>query len=358
MLEKEKDWTELLPELIQIIAKKLPDLLDFIRFRATCKTWLFSTPLSDPPPQFPWFLELLEERYGLTDDTLSEKQRFYSVSSNQDLSIRLNKSKILHSWIEGGALGHYLPFADLREETLSFFNPLSKDQFLLPRPFLAPYNPWMVWNGTDPIRNRTIILVNYYGWVCYDPHRNKWAGQNRSFYKGCSCCYWRGMFFSTYVSWETRVFDVSSRKLLHKILPPQDELIKHYTVDKGNLSWHSRKSYLVESLGIILRVSWFHEKDKKIEEASMFHINRLEFDGLDGKPCWVRVDNIGNQILFLHNMNGFSMSATPSTGFREGCIYFINPDDDKPYVHDILAGTFERVPCPFKRCTWFLPSLC
>lgn len=160
---------------------------------------------------------------------------------------------------------------------MSFFNPLSKDQFSLPSPRLGCLDPWMIWTGTDPIRNRNIVVVNRSldlpneigGWACYDLHTNKWVEQEGYYYNSC---YWQGMFFSTEAARETEVFDASSKKLLHKIPPPENELIENGSwFQNSKLTWLLRRSYLVESLGIILRVSWFHEhRNTKIVEDSIF----------------------------------------------------------------------------------------
>ncbi|KAJ1704245.1 hypothetical protein LUZ63_004024 [Rhynchospora breviuscula] len=360
MSGEEKDWSELPAELLHLIAKKLPDLLDFVRFRVICKTWCSSAPLSDPPYQHPWLLELFPRdcNYCIHE----KQQRYYSFSSCEMLTIpSIDGKPVLDSWIYGGVCTHYLAFLN-HTNTMSFFNPLTKDLFLLPpmHMHLCCGTPWMVWTGADPIRNRSIVVLDrdrYLGnlkggWAFYDPRNKKWIEEKGYFY---SSCYWQGMLFSTRDGNPTKVFNAYSKKLLHVIPPPENELIED-SYFKDELAWYLRESYLVVSSGVILRVSWFYDCHVKISE-SVFHIYRLDYGSADGKPFWVRIGDIGDQILFLDEMNGFSMTCKPSSGFREGCIYFLDPNQYKPYVHDVLAGTVERVPCPFKRCTWFLPSL-
>ncbi|KAJ4782607.1 F-box protein skip23 [Rhynchospora pubera] len=358
---EERNWSELPSELLHLIAKKLPDLVDFIRLRAVCSTWRFSAPLSDTPHQLPWLLELSDTKFS-TLYTLRERQRFYSVSSHETLTISLtNKKPELHNFVSGGVYSGYLPFSDYWKGTVSFFNPLTGDSFYLPpvshRRLLSP---WMVWTGTDPIRTRSIIVVdrdlqirNEIGeWALYDPRSNKWVENEGYFYH---CCYWHEMFFSTHVHKPTQVFDAHSRELLHEIPPPD---IENYYKD-NNIASELRQSYLVVSSGVILRVVWRLEycRDDKTIEESVFYIYRLDFERVNDSSCWVQIDDIGNQILFLGEMNGFSMTARPNCGFSKGCIYFIDPYTNKPYMHDISAGTVEMVPCPFERCTWFLPGL-
>ncbi|KAJ1700682.1 hypothetical protein LUZ63_000461 [Rhynchospora breviuscula] len=363
--EKEKDWLELPAELIHLIAKKLPDLLDFIRFRAVCKTWRSSTLLSDPPYQLPWLLELSQTEY-CPQGTLRPQQRFFSISSGETITIAFTNIKTaLEKWIKGGVCSHYLAFSD--DKIMSFFNPLTKDLFLLPpmRYFLYLGAPCMVWTGTAPIHDRSIVVLdrtdslwndNIAVGAFYDPYKSKWVYQFGQFN---SSCYLKGMFFSTCARGPTKVFDAYSNELLHTVLPPDNELTDNpFDGNEVNeLPRHFitlKQSFLVVSLGVILRVSWFHGWCAK---GSLFNIYRLHYETADGTPFWVRIHDIGDQTLFLEEVNGFSMTARPSTGFREGCIYFIDPHNDEPYMHDILAGTVERMPCPFKRCTWFLPGL-
>ncbi|KAJ4769257.1 F-box protein (DUF295) [Rhynchospora pubera] len=361
--QNERDWSALPSELLHLIAQELLDLVDFIRLRAVCSAWRSSVPLSDPPQQFPWLLELFDRG---SFSSLRRKQRFYSVCSGQILMIPLTKRKLkLQNFVHRGVYSAYLPFAgdDDSGSNLLFFNPLTKDHFSLPSTDGGLDTPWMVWTGSDPVRNRTIVVddqnlvwTSELGrWAFYDRSVRKWV-EHSGYYDHC-CCYWQGMFFFTCIRKDTEVFDVQSRELLCKIPPPKTESIQDW-LDRDGIARRVAQTYLVVSSGVILRVIWFRGVWEKMSvEESVFHIYRLDFERAEDKSCWDPIGDIGDQILFLGKTNGFSMTAKPSIGFKKGCIYFIDPNKNKPYMHDVLAGTVERLPSPFEECAWFLPGL-
>ncbi|KAJ3686899.1 hypothetical protein LUZ61_016063 [Rhynchospora tenuis] len=322
---EERDWSEIPAELVHLIAKKLPDLVDFIRLRAVCTSWRSSAPLSDPPHQFPWLLEQFDRG---SFSSLRRKQRFYSVSSGETLTIPIKSRKVkLQNFIRRGVYSGYLPFSDESGKVFSFFNPLTKDHFSLFPMYYGLDTPWMVWTGSNPIRNRNIVVVDQnLEWAFYDPSSSKWVEKLGFFY---NCCYWQGLFFSTRVDKDTEVFDVQSRELLHKIPPPK-----------------------IESM-----LNWFDRDGIALQVTRSYLVALVDSERAEDKSCWYRIGDISDQILFLGEMDGFSMTAKPSIGFKKGCIYFIDPYENKPYMHDVLAGTVERLPCPFQKCTWFLPGL-
>jgi Protein of unknown function (DUF295) len=81
----ERDWSSLPPELLNLIAKDLSDISDFVRFRAVCAAWRFSTPASDLPAQFPWIYKIYG---GLFEPFLM----FYSMLLNKFYMIPAPKS--------------------------------------------------------------------------------------------------------------------------------------------------------------------------------------------------------------------------------------------------------------------------
>src|SRR5664279_3220724 len=78
------DWSNLPPEILRLICKKLPDIYEFVVFHAVCKTWRSCE--CDPPLQLPWILE--DRRYPDNPNL-----RFYSLSSGKILTITCVKSR-------------------------------------------------------------------------------------------------------------------------------------------------------------------------------------------------------------------------------------------------------------------------
>ncbi|KAJ3696455.1 hypothetical protein LUZ61_000160 [Rhynchospora tenuis] len=331
--EEEKNWSELPSELLHLIAKKLPDVLYFVRFRAVCKTWRSSAPLSDPPHQLPWLLEYTSSR-GKHRTGLTKRQRYYSVSSGKTLTIPVKNRKQgldLEWWRDQGYCSKYLTFADYSNTTLHFLNPLSRDRFS--------------------------IHCTSAEWPSFDPHINKSVAHKGVFYDRCVL---EQLYFPTLESCPADMSHECSHLNRLQKLSLNEVIYKYQLYKNENVSPRLRKSFLIESSQEqgLLRVLWFH--DWHIENSvkfSVFHIYRLDSQTADGKPCWVRIADIGNQIIFLEKKNGFSLTARPSNRFRQGCIYFIYPQEGRPYEYDVLTGTVEKMPCPFKWCTWFLPGL-
>lgn len=346
-MSERRDWLKLPMDLVPDITKKLPDLPDFTRFRAVCKTW-GSTPLSSCPPQLPWVLEW--QAGDPFAPVLEREQQFYSLSSGETGTICIDESHWGKEY-RGPCWGYLLLLHGKDEfRGLSLFNPLTKAEISLP--LISINYHWPVWTSANQTANEVMVVDrNLFEpeeigmWAYYRPDINKWISVEGIFR---NCCYWNGMFFSTEGCEDTKVFHVNSKKLLHEIPPPEDEIASRD-------SWVS--AYLVESSEEILRVSWYIDWNNNKVKESVFRIHRLDFQGGNGRPCWVKINSIGDQMIFLDELNGFSISAKPFPGFRGNCIYFLHLWLKKPHRYDIETGTVETVPCPFELGSWFVPSL-
>ncbi|KAK9270407.1 hypothetical protein L1049_025986 [Liquidambar formosana] len=77
------DWSQLPPELLETIAKKLKIYVDYLRFRAVCHNWR-SSVLKTPnhlPCQIPWLF--LPQPHSHQTHKLHRRRAFFSLSENK-----------------------------------------------------------------------------------------------------------------------------------------------------------------------------------------------------------------------------------------------------------------------------------
>ncbi|KAJ4763952.1 F-box protein (DUF295) [Rhynchospora pubera] len=339
-----RDWRELPPELLFLISQKLADLRYFIRFRAVCKSWCSSVLLSDHPLQIPWLLEC--DDIFIEGTRFSEELHFYSLAdaSPETKTGSIPIKECHHSSNYQGTGNGYLLVMD--DCDLSLLNPLTNNTISLPP---VPSNcislfPVFFSSSDLVLAGRIFLGCDHGNWSCgiYHPDKMEWKCIDSDCF---NTCYLNGMLFTTFGFDCTNVFDVTSGKKLYEIPQPEDE---------GPNAWGC---YLVESCGVILRLSLYNTRDV---DTNIFSIYKLNFERGEGQPCWVKVNNIGDQILFLDVRNGISVKATD--GFKKNSIYFITEDkhsrDHSLWRYDIATGIIEMLHCPFERFMWFIPKIC
>ena len=156
--------------------------------------------------------------------------------------------------------------------------------------------------------------------------------------------FYMGQYFSNDAETDiTNVIDIATKKLAYQVAPPEgtNPLLKGCTI-----------MVMVESGGKILRLFQHYETGQY-----HFDIYCLYFGDGEGKPCWVKITDIGDQMLCLDYNRGLSFCVSNFAGFKENCIYFLNYER-RLCRYDIGDGTTEVLPCPFDfRGTWFMPSL-
>ncbi|XP_078150113.1 putative F-box/kelch-repeat protein At5g24040 [Carex rostrata] len=348
----ERNWSELPQEILHLFSKKLPDISDFIRFRAVCKRWHFSAPVTDPPRQLPWLLEFREG--GPEEDCENAIIRFYCLSSGKVHTIFCPGSRPAR--LKGPAF-RYLLASHSTSYQKYLLNPLTHDEI---------WTPWVNvcgspdYIGPDTIEGGDIVVIsgdaevgNYFELEDmgeYDPGPNIMAfwrpgADDWVYVEGAgnsANAFYMGQYFSNdEETGITNVIDIATKKLAYQVAPPEstNPLLKGYTL-------------MVESGGKILRLFQYYEA-----EECHFDIYCLYFGDGEGKPCWVKIADIGDQMLFMQYYRGLSFSASNFSGFKGNCIYFLK---EGKYLcrYDIGDGTTEVLPCPFDSVTtWFVPSL-
>lgn len=347
------DWSGLPSELLQIIARKLPDISDFVSFRAVCTTWRSAALVSNPPPQLPWFLE--------RRDSLQGDLRFYSLFSGGIHTVPSPNSS--GNWLKGPAQDYILLYNATSYE-ISLLNPLIDRKVVLP--FLDIAGPRPVRIGSDPVQSGECVVLSGNSadfktgiLALYQPVEKEWVVIEECSLH-CRDAYYDGMYFvNEEETGATKVINVVTQKVVHIVPPPPEDDNKCCLSPRG-------MTYLIQSRGDILRV-FLHDDELLEVKDCHFHIHRLEIGSeRGGKPCWVEISSIGDQMLFLDQDNGFSLSCGDFSEFRGNSIYFLKLQSqdiyDPPFCflcrYDIEEARTEPLACPFANGgTWIVPSL-
>ncbi|KAJ3691057.1 hypothetical protein LUZ61_020221 [Rhynchospora tenuis] len=340
----ERDWSSLAPELLNLIAKKLTEVFDFVRFRAVCKTWRFSTPITNRSPQFPWILDKRGHPYG--PDML-----FYSITASKTYTI--HAPKLSGRRLLGTSQGYmFTDLYDSRDSSsqcarqLSLLNPLNNHEIPLPA---SDFCLDAYWIGPQQYRiGEYVVCFAYAGGGDYKSAfcclgEDKWCELESDDNDFFQCFHIKGMFFRIEEdTGVTEVTDLTTGTLAY-VLPP----FEGYMVGANY--------YAVDALGDILIVfQHFDPSDDSSDD--WFSVHRLDLSG-SSSPRWVKVNNIGNQALFIDLDSGFALEADDFSGVKANCIYLISTYCLVKRI-DIETGEQEVLPCPFEEAPrWFVPNL-
>ncbi|KAJ3680628.1 hypothetical protein LUZ60_016906 [Juncus effusus] len=349
----EPDWSSLPPKLLTLISQNLPDISDHRRLRAVCRRWRSALLL----PRLPLLFERSSRNFH--DNT---KLQFFSLSSRSSQTICLPQAS--EKWLTGSLQGLMLAFQP-KTFALSLLNPFSGKEVLLP--------PLLKLRKTDS-NNFRPKLVNSEGIAVISGFYNKRAfsllflqigdekwtpfGQPGFGEPDIGGAYCNDSFFINQGNLgSTHVIDSAINAVISVIPPPNHENSCIETREKfGGFD------YLVESNGDLLRV--FRKSDNEIDyNDCFFEIHRLDFE--EGIPNWVKIEGIGDRVLFLERSHGFSFDSYGFDGFRGNCIYFTKHDCCNKYSnekvlcrYDIAERIIEVLPCRLETAgTWIVPKI-
>ncbi|KAF3328200.1 F-box protein [Carex littledalei] len=335
--DREREWSELLPHMLHLVSKRLPDLCDFIHFRAVCKNWHSEAPVSDPPPQLPWLL---------TRSTAFENQiQFYSLSHDkfQTLSMPESNGKELM-----GPSQNYIFASDPACSSLMLINPLTGEEVPLPTIDLD----WCFPISTSPnsagyvaiCGGKTESKIQTLG-LCR-PGDDNWT-VIRKVLEGCLMIYSKGLYFVySPETGTTEAIDVTSGVVITTMPPPPTKL-----------------NCLVESCGELLGISC--DRRSLMNQDPDCKIYRLDYEEKNGK--WVQISSIGDQILFIDGGQGFSIKARGSIESERNCIFYLGSHELIKFdgvtttyhlaKYDIEARIEEKKSLPsMEKPGWFLPN--
>ncbi|KAJ4808945.1 F-box protein skip23 [Rhynchospora pubera] len=337
----ERDWADLSPELVCIIARKVVDIFDFIRFRAVCKTWRSVTTIADLSPQFPW---ILKHNHG-------PDLNFYSMAFNKSFTIHAPKFSDTNFLAPCHGAMLVSPTNGL---SWSMINPLNNSEVSLPLRYF-----YYQWIGPRNFRSRDYLVIKEFEEKLYvfKPGDEKWTimegKEGYLFYLN------NLLFVINYYSHFTEVVNLSTNETIFVVPPPWDTSTLPILELESKLS---RYPSIIESSGEVLYVTYASETNK-------FEIYRLEDGNDDGYYRWVEVTSIGDRILFLDfkdSCGDFSLKATDFCrfNFKVNSIYFIRPHKkrSKGYAYsieryDIESAETECIQIHEGLITWYLPDL-
>ncbi|KAJ1701021.1 hypothetical protein LUZ63_000800 [Rhynchospora breviuscula] len=396
-MERNVDWSELNLDLVYLISKKIPDLSDFVRFRAVCKWWRSAVPASDPSPRFPW---IYQHRNSLLEDF-----DFYSLPYAKTITFESSDKKVGNAVYGGYPVKYYLNLLSFRKDWQTMgtapLNPPSRSLIPVPPPrswyrlhMMKQEMNSVVKCGEYNFLFENIVFEGKYNlglcsgdWIFKEDH-----------YRGTGNAYHKGMYFEDSPTEGTTIIDVHSGKVLLKIPPHErvnldpvafslkaDQLsasldpVEEFEDEKFSGDESSNKEFsdddivelpngmhcLIESSsGELLKVYRPYDIYMDVEET-YFEVYRLCMDA--EQAFWIEIKNIGDEMLFLdYSATGLALNACDFAGCEGNCIYFLKGEilEAEKFPSFILCrynmvdGKIQKLPYPSERWgTWVIPFL-
>jgi len=375
-------WSDLPPELLSLVLKRLPSLADRVRLRAVCHPWRSNSKLQTLPPPFPWLT--------LPNGT------FLSIPGGEVHRLPVPDCASCY-----GSIDNWL-FIKSSDDACALMNPFSKTTLDLP-------NLVTVWQRTvryesdpkqlmyklvapspldlslDSIVAALIMDDGNIGTLCISqpPIATYSLRDNRQPLQHL----WDIAFFDGKL-YVVSVFGKLLSLELSKSLgsnPNIKTVINSYRSERPECiprdAACTYRLYLVECGGRLLMVSRFIRRlgTFSIENifgnshTAGFHVHEAD---LRSNTCqWRRVSDLGGHALFVGQHGSKSVPATECSGSQEDCIYFMcdyptpkyseNPLRDAGVynmrnmtITPLFSGTAPAVPPRHAgqwRPTWFFP---
>ncbi|CAO2193050.1 unnamed protein product [Urochloa humidicola] len=332
-------WSDLPPELLGLVLKRLPSLADRVRLRAVCQPWHSNARLQSLPPPLPWLT--------LLDGT------FLSIPDGEIIRMAVpddaNCYGCIDSWlflmqIDGGC---------------SLMNPFSKATLDLPKLATLWRSDWCnAGAGFNPLFYKLVVpspldsspespvavLIlddGTFGTVCicHPPvatnfSLGKWAESTLYL---VDVAFFNGKLYGLDFRNKLVIFEIGY-DLDSKPKISATECI----IDAGDINlWdlpHSLstenvfplKEYLVECCGKLLSVIRFIRNDScsstsfSIEYDRTVAFDVIEADLSTNPGQWRRINKLDGQALFVGRHCSKSFAAEQYNGIKEDCIYFIS----------------------------------
>ncbi|RCV20199.1 hypothetical protein SETIT_4G036800v2 [Setaria italica] len=333
-------WSDLPPELLGLVLKRLPSLADRVRLRAVCHPWRSNALLQPLPPPLPWL--------ALLDGT------FLSIPDGEIIEMPMPDDAFCY-----GSVDNWL-FLVHSDGQCSLMNPFSEDTLKLPDlstgwhirlPGCPEFNPvFCKLSVPSPLESslNPLVAIMHESWgLCiFQPPVVTDTIQGREPLEALlEISFFGGKLFAI----------DSSRKLLnielvedleHKpkislfkcIIESSDDLLSR-PESMSSDEEYIVKPYLVECAGKLLMVNrWICG----LHPAPCIDYDRTrKFDVFEAdfitKPCrWRRVNDLGGHALFVSSSSSKSFPAGECSGVQENCIYFMSELSGLKLVADPL----------------------
>ncbi|EPS71310.1 hypothetical protein M569_03456 [Genlisea aurea] len=367
------DWSSLLPDVLRVIARKLPTIKDYIRFRAVCRSWCGAASITGQlvPREFPWLM------FPLSD--CAPSLRFLNPQTN-DLIYAGSKEEPAALRVVGSSFGWLILLGKC--SSIFLLNPLTLAKIELPQLFWR--SPGWHYISTEriclshsPSEDSNFValaILGYPGGILYLKNGDSWW---RNVYREANsegstvfvdAVYFRGKICAIDGQGSLTVFELSS--------------------DHESCSlWNCRQFFpplngsmrcLADVMDDLVLISLHFVPDLWTNSVSMFR-----FDWMGRK--WDKLDDLKGRCLFLSEgaCSSFSLPSNRALGCEENTIYFIYSRVNRCEINDELYGLARNdvsrdkdyhvaayssdskvtkplpfyVPTPYQPL-WFTPRLC
>ncbi|KAL6009592.1 hypothetical protein ACLOJK_000020 [Asimina triloba] len=370
-------WSKMLIEILEKIFMSL-SLVDFIHAGAVCTSWrlvmaaIVAQKFQPPSHQVPWLM--------LSRNKTTSICRLLNLFDSKVYNLHLPQADQAHIL---GSFSGWLILMDKRTYGLFLLNILSKQQIDLP----CQANAWnsdyssciyyedfwkihahqvykVILSSAPTSGGCTFVIVYAKEIMAFcrlgDSAWTAMEGDNDPHPELSDIAFYDGrVLLASHIQWLTIYELGSSPKTIKPNLLPPFQIESVYGFNANSLIIFGGM-YLVESCGELLLVL----KSIRINvntlntRAEGFYVFKMDASRSD----WIKVDNLGDQILFLGNGCSKSLSAKELSGFKGNHIFFTgNGLSHESGVFNLEDGSIERFPLAnlqsSKKPFWVTPQL-
>ncbi|XP_042485857.1 F-box protein At2g26160-like isoform X1 [Macadamia integrifolia] len=312
----EATWSELPEEFLEIIARRLTCLFDYVQFGAVCQSWHSTMVNMHQHLTFwdPWLM--LPEK-----EDKSMIRSFYILSKRNIFELKLPEA---HAKRCIGSSKGWLVMVDV-SLSIQLLNPYTRVQVQLPHQMtfqdqnnfaqgytseeLRDFFILKVVLSSSPSNPDYISIAIYSDWGKLAIARSGdevWTTIPSEWFAFTDVIYYKEQFYA--INWNGEVVscDVGAHPKTTLITTPARESYG--------------QKYLVECSGELLQVIREVIFEDAPHKTIWFSVFKLDFY----KKLWVEIKSLGDHSLFLGYNNSFSFCCNDSsaTGVKRDCIYF------------------------------------